>query len=1753
MFAYNSRAADGKDMNDYQLFDADSAGLEILLSRELDPLFWSPQRLGLASAWWAHVPFAFWVTVASRPRLLVELGTQDGVSYAAFCEAVVRARLGTRCYAVGSWLDGGHREHHGEEAYSDLRDFHDKRYATFSNLLRSPVDDAVQYFENGSIDLLHIDGYHTYGAVKHDYEMWRPKLSDRAIVLVHDTNVRENDRGIHQFFAEISKQFPSFEFPHGSGLGIVAVGAEAAGAVSRLCATTRDEDVVALRERFSHIGQRWLETQGIAGAERQRVEMEEKDAALVALRADLANRALELQELQDVAAGSRAEAAAQRAAFIRARQEAAEADMVVRTTRGEMTTLNEALSRAQQELADRESAMRGDLASRSEPPASTRPIPGTIVQLFNRFILKKKPIALADRARDDREWDVAAHYYRIALGRNPNRPEIWVQLGHVLKEVGRLSSAEEAYRHAIAGAPTLAEPYRFLGDVLSARRKRNDAVNAYLQAQSLDPASPDALSGLRGLGWSENDLAALQSVGSHNLRELGAPLAPEQPATPEKEKAEQRDALAPTDGPGQAQPSATTEPPDGEIAGAAGTATPEVPKRYTGVLPPSPRQFRVLYVSASDTASHHYRVLHYVEALAAVGMDAEWLPAGDYEDSIRRLPSVSLVVLFRLDLSPALSRFIEAAARLRVPTVFDVDDYIFEPEIARPEIVDGIRGWSADAIAWYRSGVRGCREALLSCQFATFTTRFLVERGEELGRRSFLLPNGPDPCMLEFSRELVRRRAGEPDDGLVRMGYAGGTHTHQRDFGQCAEAVAAVLREHPECRLVLFRDKEGAPFLNVDEFPFFQGLDDRIEWRHFVPFEQFPAEIARFDINLAPLELGNPFCEAKSDLKYYEAACLGVPSVASPTIAFSDAIHEGETGFLARSQEDWYKALTCLVRDRSLRERVGTAARERTIETHGPLAQGRAAHKAYNEIIRSYRAGIGRGDGTLTVTLVLDKYAPGSARQAKAIALIRGLSERGHDVALQFPEDDFESSDDIRRTHDLYETVVVTSGAQQLRPCDVVVINSWRRASALKELPGCARAKVYLLQDYEPLYYTSGQEQITAEQSYRLGFHLVSSGPWVRRRVKQEIGVEADWIPFSIDKSVFCIDANVHRSNDRVIVFVRPEIPHRLSELAATAVETFVNRSGFNGSVEFFGSDLRLDLDPQYPHTWHGVLAPQRMAELFREATVGIALSATNTSMVAFEMMACGLPVIDIDYDGNDVSYGGRENVCLLQPDPKSLADGLARLMADAQARELLSENARRFMVQLPDEATVTRQFELLLRSYVGSGSERPTTPSASLAGRQAPVEVFPAANADAKDVAHNVQHGSMTVKAALEPIKPDTAHQHSGDRPLASSPSASGRILPQSTRLRIDWVLPNIEIGSGGIRNILRAAHYLEKFGHDVGLQFNGAGLAADEIKRLIQQHFYPFGGPVKNYDGTFRPADVIIATHWSTVTPALAAVPTVREVMYFVQDYEPYFYPMCTDYILAENTYRLGLYCICSGAWCSRLLRQKFGAASDHFDFPLDRTVYFPRPRQKKVTNVVFFARPGYWWGRRCYGLGVSMLRELHRLMPEVEIVLFGAADIDPTGLDYPVTVRGLLPTLDDLAQMYSDADLGIAFSTTNPSLVPYEMMACGLPIVDIARPGAEVSYGDRSDIAFLASLVPSEMAMQVSHLLRDPAERQARSQEGLRLVSRLPTEEGMAREVERLILTRVASQRPNLADVLRYAGPELPHVVTGAENEA
>lgn len=223
-----------------------------------------PARLrGDTPAWVSHIPFAFWLVTALRPKCFVELGTHTGGSFSAFCQAVKTLGLDTRAYAVDTWQGDDHAGFYGDVIFNDVATFTQEQYGAFSTLLRMTFDEALCSFEDGSVDLLHIDGLHTYDAVKHDFESWLPKLTPRAIVLFHDTQVREGSFEVWRLFAELASTYPSFEFLHGHGLGVICISADVPHPVDLLLRAPGqplDAEVNdAVQTFFATLGNNWLQ------------------------------------------------------------------------------------------------------------------------------------------------------------------------------------------------------------------------------------------------------------------------------------------------------------------------------------------------------------------------------------------------------------------------------------------------------------------------------------------------------------------------------------------------------------------------------------------------------------------------------------------------------------------------------------------------------------------------------------------------------------------------------------------------------------------------------------------------------------------------------------------------------------------------------------------------------------------------------------------------------------------------------------------------------------------------------------------------------------------------------------------------------------------------------------------------------------------------------------------------------------------------------------------------------------------------------------------------------------------------------------------------------------------------------------------------------------------------------------------------------------------------------------------------------
>ncbi len=172
--------------------------------------------------WAGHKFFAYDLVRNIKPKRIVELGTHYGTSFFSFCQAAKDEALNTDLYAIDTWAGDKHAGFYGDEVFEKVSKISSEYYPHQNiMLLKKTFDEALKDFSDKSIDILHIDGLHTYEGAKHDYRYWRKKVKDDGIILFHDIFVKETDFGVYRLWDELKKNHSVIEFSHSYGLGIM--------------------------------------------------------------------------------------------------------------------------------------------------------------------------------------------------------------------------------------------------------------------------------------------------------------------------------------------------------------------------------------------------------------------------------------------------------------------------------------------------------------------------------------------------------------------------------------------------------------------------------------------------------------------------------------------------------------------------------------------------------------------------------------------------------------------------------------------------------------------------------------------------------------------------------------------------------------------------------------------------------------------------------------------------------------------------------------------------------------------------------------------------------------------------------------------------------------------------------------------------------------------------------------------------------------------------------------------------------------------------------------------------------------------------------------------------------------------------------------------------------------------------------------------------------------------------------------------
>ncbi len=681
-----------------------------------------------------------------------------------------------------------------------------------------------------------------------------------------------------------------------------------------------------------------------------------------------------------------------------------------------------------------------------------------------------------------------------------------------------------------------------------------------------------------------------------------------------------------------------------------------------------------------------YRCDHHAEQLKLFGIEstvADYFAGWSPQEALAH----DLVILHRVPYDDTVGALIAAAHRAGKLVLYDVDDLVFEPHLAGR--VDALHSMSPAERDLYVQGTARYRATMEQCDAVLTATNYLAGRVRRCGvPAAYVVRNAASAEMIRLSDEAIRRRA--PHDDRFVIGYFSGTATHDKDFLEAAGALHEVMVRYP------FVDLHVRGPLRLP--PEFDVFGERVQRLPLLAWRKLPAAIASVDVVLALLEQGNPYCRAKSEIKWMEAALVGRPVVASRIDAFEFAVQDGETGFLAGDPAAWRNALTRLIEEPDLCRRIGEAARQQALDRYRPEAAAEKLRETLQEIASTTHAHPDRHKATpLVINWLVSRPIAGSGGHTDIFRLARSLVNFGHKVRLLVePVPGVGQNRTAQFIHQhFFETgAEIVEGWNNLPPADALIATTWPSAYVTARCRS-SRRNFYLVQDFEPYFYAMGTQYLYAEGTYRLPLFAITLGPWLARLLRERYGMETAHFPFGVDRLTYYPRPEPPPDRPRIVFYARPSTPRRCFDLGIEALAR-VAQARPDVEIVLFGTRGTWGHPIPFPHTNRGILNHDELARLYSGATVGLSLSPTNCSLIPFEMMACRCPVVELAGETTADLLRHEENALLADPNPQAVAHALLRLLDDDPLRQRLIETGYEEVQTLSWERSARRFAEIL-------------------------------------------------------------------------------------------------------------------------------------------------------------------------------------------------------------------------------------------------------------------------------------------------------------------------------------------------------------------------------------------------------------------------------------------------------------------------
>jgi glycosyltransferase involved in cell wall biosynthesis len=688
---------------------------------------------------------------------------------------------------------------------------------------------------------------------------------------------------------------------------------------------------------------------------------------------------------------------------------------------------------------------------------------------------------------------------------------------------------------------------------------------------------------------------------------------------------------------------------------------------------------------AKNTVSELFRTYE----LANILRKLNYSPLVYDQEDINNINTFKPKVVFfiRCALNESIKNYIQILKNNKIKIIADFDDLIFKPSIFSQ--IDGVRFLEEDTKEEYFKGIYKYRSMLELADLVTTSTNFLTNQAKQLNNNSLTLPNYP----LTIVREKLQKHSYNIKNKIENefiIGYYSGTLTHQADFKQCANAIAKIISKYDNAYFKIVGS------FKIEEFSEFNNLNKKIIKIEFMSYEDMVIDISNCNVVIAPLEIGNEFCESKSELKFFDSALAGVPIIASSTQTYNEVIKHGVNGYLANTKFEWYQLIEEAYLDRSSLAKTTQNAKnfvEKNYSVNNQINKvngilnnlkiNNDLQKIINDEFQDKKISYknNKKSKNKSICILLPDIFIGSGGHRKVLTFCAEHTKNGGDVEINFiTRKTEEELNSIVREYYFTNcgTIKVYNGF--VSNYDIGIATSWPTAYEVIKWNNVIN-KFYFVQDFEPYFSPMSTEYVKSLHSYRLGLNIISFGHWNSKRLLNELNLRSQIVDFPIEKEIYFPKYLTRKK--QVLFYARPSQPRRLYELGLEAISV---ARPYLKDYEFIFFGEEIDLNGMMGVTSIGKITNVLdLANLYSVAEIGIAFSTTNPSLIPFEMLACGLPVIDVDLGYVNDDFINCDSILRAKPTAYDIAKTLVQTLKNRENLKSLSNKAIEWTAKLDD------------------------------------------------------------------------------------------------------------------------------------------------------------------------------------------------------------------------------------------------------------------------------------------------------------------------------------------------------------------------------------------------------------------------------------------------------------------------------------